>query len=141
MLALSTLPSTFEFRKNVTGDIRFDCDWGSFPSAAWSDLPVIIIGWWLERLARLDRAESYSEILSFMDGPYSVRVDLDPNNAVDLTYLHGDRVIAKSVSMPLHILIALVRTAGMAAVDACDKAAWSNSDLMNLRARLEPVKG
>ena len=138
MLALTASPSTFDFGTNVTGDIYFVSDWGSFPEASWNDFPVIVINWWLEGLARLDDATSSSELLSFMDGPYSIRADLRSDYEVDLTYLHRDRVVGRAASIPLQTLIDLVRAAGLSAVVACDKAGWSSQDLMSLRRRLLP---
>lgn len=49
-------------------------DGAAFPMARWSDLVVVVLGWWVAAILRLLRSNSRRERLQFMDGPYAVEI-------------------------------------------------------------------
>jgi hypothetical protein len=57
-----------------TGVIYFDSDGDYFPSRNWSDLAPDVAYAWLHALITLSAGQSTTEIVFFMDGPYSVEL-------------------------------------------------------------------
>lgn len=59
---------------SIVGRIWFVLDDHVFPERKWSDLIVVVLGWWIEELLRAQSTDETSMTLLFMDGPYSVRM-------------------------------------------------------------------
>ena len=59
---------------SIVGRIWFVLDDHEFPERRWSDLIVVVLGWWIEELLRAESTDETSMTLLFMDGPYSVRM-------------------------------------------------------------------
>lgn len=57
---------------NVAGVIYVELESGAFPETGWSDFPVIILSWWAEALAQLERPTRREVQWRFMDGPHSL---------------------------------------------------------------------
>lgn len=58
----------------ATGDVCITLNGEAFPSDGWNDFLVPIYAAWTNALARLLRGSTVSERVSFMDGPYELRL-------------------------------------------------------------------
>src|SRR5262249_8874882 len=52
--------------------IWMEIDSLNFPSAEWSDFPIVILGWWMDQSLSLHTGKTSEAILRFMDGPYEL---------------------------------------------------------------------
>ncbi|HKY49947.1 MAG TPA: hypothetical protein VJP45_01705 [Candidatus Limnocylindria bacterium] len=59
---------------SITARVCVVLDGFAFPERAWSDLVVVVLGWWIEELLRPQSIDERTMTLSFIDGPYSVRL-------------------------------------------------------------------
>jgi hypothetical protein len=59
---------------SIVARVWFVLDDHVFPERRWSDLIVVVLGWWIEELLRAQSTDETSMTLLFMDGPYSVRM-------------------------------------------------------------------
>lgn len=61
-------------RGSIVGRIWLVLDDYAFPERRWSDLVVVVLGWWIDELLQVPSADEATLTLQFMDGPYSVRM-------------------------------------------------------------------
>lgn len=69
---INVSPETFHMYESgsIVGHIWVEIGESSFPSRAWDDFPVVIMGWWLENVTSLwSGTKTHCDFL-FMDGPF-----------------------------------------------------------------------
>lgn len=116
---------------SIVGRVWFVLDGYAFPERAWSDLIVVILGWWIEELLRVQAADETSMTLLFMDGPYSVRLRAPPEGDVWSVSLLRDRAPADKKrdatgSVQRAEFATAVVTVARQVIDACRHKGWSD---------------
>ena len=125
----------------ITGPIWLQCRTVQFPCAEWSDFPVVILGWWLENVARLRRGEPEASCM-FMDGPYEFIVAHRPHDLVHMQLMdrHAEESSPVSeLSVPFEALQAALWTAANTVVAECVRRGWESRDVDALRASLSTL--
>jgi hypothetical protein len=111
-----------------------------FPEVNWIDFPVVILGWWLERLDALGNGGTEC---SFMDGPFEFTVS-DLGNALARVCCFErrirERVPVADFQTHVSLLRASLRSAAESALAECDRREWSGSDVERLRARVRAAR-
>jgi len=125
----------------ITGPIWLQCGAIQFPCAAWSDFPVVILGWWLENVASLRRGEHEASCM-FMDGPYEFIVTNRPHDLVHMQLIDRDVEGSSPVSelsVPFVALQVALWTAANTVVAECVRRGWKSRDVNTLRASLSTL--
>ena len=74
---------------NATGIIYFSSGDFSFPEDVWDDLPVAIVGWWLDALADYEYKAKDNVVLNFMDGSFLVRLSRRSDSTTQIEMIQG----------------------------------------------------
>jgi len=116
---------------SIVGRVWLVLDGYAFPERAWSDLIVVILGWWIEELLRVQAADETTMTLLFMDGPYSVRLRAPTDGDTWSVSLLRDRAPADLKRDATGLVErAQFATAVVAAardvIDACRRKGWSD---------------
>jgi hypothetical protein len=53
-----------------------------FPARGWYDIIVVVLGWWSAGLLKILKRISTTEVLYFMDGPYSVEISQSASGVI-----------------------------------------------------------
>ena len=127
-LDLSTLERTE--KGSIVGRIWLVLDDYAFPERGWSDLIVVVLGWWIEQLLQMGSAED-TMTLQFMDGPYSARMQAPSEGDMWSVYLLRDRAPLGSKREAAGAaertqFAARVLTAAREVVDACRRKGWTD---------------
>jgi hypothetical protein len=116
-------------RGSIVGRLWLVLDDHAFPERAWSDLIVVVLGWWADELLQT-RSTTETLTLLFMDGPYSVRLQASSEGDMWSVYLLRDRAqlgtrreATGSVQREQFELGVL--TAAREVVDACRQKGWT----------------
>jgi hypothetical protein len=63
------------------GELLFEIAWENqglyYPMISWSDFGVVILGWWVSGVSSVIKNKENTFELSFMDGPYSLKMEID----------------------------------------------------------------
>jgi hypothetical protein len=63
------------------GELLFEIAWENqglyYPMISWSDFGVVILGWWVNGVSSVIKNKENVFELSFMDGPYSLKMEID----------------------------------------------------------------
>ena len=142
MLNIRFDPETLHRSKlgSITGTFSLNMDRIRFPSASWSDFVVVIVGWWIEALRSNDRTIQ----LSFMDGPYYLRVSRQagPEALVECIESRGQDLVKGSFRIDILELRQKVEDVGIRILDACRERHWESKDLGTLAQLLDhPTRG
>jgi len=135
-------PSTFEKRRNITGEIWLQVGDFSFPAQEWTDFPVIILSWWLDALDTLHSTNGATEFL-FMDGPYSFTVS-QRNGECILECIEdprGDKESLWQGPVSLNGLASQVRGAAASVVQECHRLGWTTPDTSSLELKVAALGG
>jgi hypothetical protein len=117
---------------NVTGEIHLRGPTGAFPEERWSDLPVIVLGWWIEGLARVasGRVRSFEGL--FMDGPFAFVVQSGSDEVVRIAWGRSDQErVSVGIVNPRALLASAVAAGGLVA-EALRANKWDGRDLKAL---------
>lgn len=124
--------------ESVVSNINILIGSSPFPDAGWSDFPVTILTWWIDALDRAGRSSSAE--LSFMDGPYIVRVS--PTSDPELVRVAGvnqggppDVPEPEVIASRAQLHDAMV-DAARATLAVCDARGWGGGDVAALRQAL-----
>jgi hypothetical protein len=112
---------------NVTGVIFLELPDGAYPENAWSDFPVIILGWWAVALLELEVPTRRKVQWQFMDGPHHVTLTKEAGpvstGAFELSQVRGSLLeVAERV------------------VAHCDRYKIFSRDLETLRGNIQQLK-
>jgi len=116
---------------SIVGRIWLVLDDHAFPERGWSDLVVVVLGWWIEELLRTESTDDTTMTLLFMDGPYSVRLRAPAEGDVWSVSLLRDRGPADRKreavgSTDLGEFAAAVLTVAREVIAACRQKGWSD---------------
>lgn len=79
--------------KNIFGIIHFKNKDFFFPEKNWSDFIVIIMNWWSNAILKLLKNEVLSAELSFMDGPFLVKINYSDEHYITFYFVNNDKII------------------------------------------------
>jgi len=114
----------------ITGIIFVRCGATVFPEAAWSDFPVVILGWW-HRAALSLVTGSKSERFMFMDGPYRFDVTAEHPSIWTLRFLRDNQALGEARVEGKDFIREILR-AGNISLRACMAKDWIDSDIRGL---------
>ncbi len=83
-------------KDSVFGVVYFQENDFYFPDENWNDFIVILFEWWSSSIFKLLNNESISEDLSFMDGPFMVRVKYIEEDFFELFFVDQDDIILET---------------------------------------------
>jgi hypothetical protein len=117
-------------RGSIVGRVWLVLDDYAFPERGWSDLIVVVLGWWIEELLQIQSEETTMTLL-FMDGPYSVRLRAPAEGDLWSVSLLRDRgpIDARreaAGSVKLTELRTAVVSVAREVLAACRKKGWSD---------------
>ena len=124
----------------VVGSLSFRFESSAFPHETWTDFVVVVLGWWLERLAAIVEGTSRSVDLEFMDGPFALRLRREKSGrlvyeAVELCA--GGEVVEDRGTLDGPALLADTYAAAAEIVAECRSRSWSDDDVRELERRVD----
>jgi len=125
---------------NVTGEIALKVGATPFPAEDWSDFPVIVAGWWMEELRslRLDGGECE---LSFMDGPFSVKVSGSNSGSVSIDLYKNEAAVSfHPTIVPRADFLNAALEAAEKIESFCRAKGWNSADLALLRENIGSLR-
>lgn len=126
----------------VTGAVYFVLDGYAFPERDWSDFPVVVLSWWLEKAAAMLEGRSQSVDFQFMDGPYMVVATCEADRSLRLDGVRNasKRQIIASGGTSLQALCSdLTRAAGRIE-RACLERGWDSEDAQRLSQNVRSLE-
>ena len=115
----------------VTGCIWLEFNGNCFPEHAWNDLVIVVMGWWLAALLRLQRQESQRETIDFMDGPYRLEISRTETGMLSVRAFDDQRgkdAVATGET-PLPPFVAQATAQAVALLEACRRnRVWSKDE-------------
>jgi hypothetical protein len=117
----------------------------TFPGGEdWTDFAVVVLSWWAEAVLRLQREDTASEAVNFMEGPHLVRLTRVAAGSwhVELVtgpYSQNPQVVAESNS-PIGPLIQSVIHSSDDILRACKEGGWENDDSARLMALVDQLR-
>lgn len=127
---------------SITGKIWFVQEEYDFPEKGWSDFPVVVLSWWLEKAVAMKGGHSRSAEFSFMDGPFSVAVTLVTEKTLTLAGIRNDpkQQIFTSAEISLEALCAELIRAAQEIERVCGERSWESSDVLRLSQNVRSLK-
>ena len=128
-------------RGSIVGRVWFVLDDYAFPERGWSDLVVVVLGWWIEQLLQIESQDGATMTLLFMDGPYSAQLRAPSENDIWSVSLLRDRgpLAGKPEAAGLadHERFATrLLNVSREVVAACQRKGWSDDQEVRKLARL-----
>lgn len=120
---------------SVTGEIFLRSPIGDFPQTGWTDFPVVILGWWLEGMARVAAGQDHSFRGMFMDGPFVFVVQRGAGESVRLAWGRRDEETSIGI-FDLRELLRSAVAAGRLVAEECRARGWASRDLDNLEVAI-----
>jgi hypothetical protein len=123
---------------SITGIVFFDFGGILFPDDRWNDFVVVVTTWWLAALDRLERGAEREVVLQFMDGPYSITLTCQEDNATLLRCIEDRRNggVLHEEHIDLPELAAQVRRLARRVASACSRNGLESSDVDILKRHL-----
>jgi len=127
---------------SVTGSIWWRFADKTFPEAGWNDFPIVILEWWGSSILRLLNRISDQETLSFMDGPFALRLQIQGTDMVKVSSLQLRKQSTHTSDEGMHQLSRLASEISRAGHDALS---WmpvegaENPDSLRLQATLSSL--
>jgi hypothetical protein len=123
---------------------RLYLDFGdrAFPDPQWTDFVVVVLTWWVNALTALLRGTSQRQEVMFMEGPFTVVIDVTASGAWRLTCVErGLRRVTREQGAiePKELLSSAASCADMA-LALCQANGWWSSDAEALESGLRELK-
>jgi hypothetical protein len=124
---------------NVTCIVYFEIDGEPCPDRAWDDFAVTVLGWWCAAAARMARGFSRRERLAFMDGPWRLELDIEPDGSLRGRGMRDSRVrtfgSGDTTELAQSILTGATRVAR-----AIRREGWESAELEGLEDGIETLR-
>ena len=126
---------------SIVGPIWLTVGEWAFPTSAWDDFPVVILGWWAESAITVLTGKTKIFQCYFMDGPYRFTISPKNGGELELKFYNSISRGAECVNMSSCHLISFaaeVSNASRIVLEACQVGGWEGSDIdvLALRATL-----
>lgn len=125
----------------ITGVMYFDSLSEQFPEAGWNDFIVVVMGWWIPELASLTNGSANTAELSFMDGPYTLKVVKTENGDFSLFRTDGKQSIqfVTLSKIDFEKFVVRLKKSARKIVEECEKKSWKSDDLSTLKQILSRI--
>jgi hypothetical protein len=123
----------------ITGVVAIRADSVSFPEARWSDFPVVIFSWWFEPVSRILAGTSRAWECRFMDGPFSVRLEQQHDDAWTLLGLHAGRV-EFTATVSCRAFVHSLLEAARQILRECRQRGWQSRDIETLDSAVRGIQ-
>jgi len=137
LFSIQVAPDTFMKRASgsVVGHIWISIGDRAFPSVAWDDFPVVILGWWIESWLLTSSEEHRTARCNFMDGPYWFEIQTsEAERAIVQCFRDseaGSKLLYKTGCKPSSVTGELL-AASESIFQVCQERKWTSRDLDNL---------
>jgi hypothetical protein len=114
----------------------------AFPDARWTDFAVVVLGWWVRVLLALIRGAKDRQEVMFMEGPFSVEVQVTSNITWQVTCIErGPRRLTRAhAAIESRSLLDSAVQAGEGLLELCRSAGWWSTDADVLESGLHDLK-
>lgn len=120
-------------KNSVFGVVYFHENDFYFPDKNWNDFIIILFEWWSSSIFKLLNNESISEDLSFMDGPFVVRIKYLEENFFELFFINQDDTILKTNKVYIEEFITDFLKITNYLIRQVDQMKLSNEDVKQLK--------
>ncbi len=127
----------------ATANIWLEINGLQYPMLEWNDFVVIVMGWWVLALLRLVRGASALEIVHFMDGPYSVEVDILQTGMMQFRVLKRDLAGGDELATgeaPAKLFVPELISQSREVLCACKRQNWWSTDAEVLESSVEALE-
>jgi hypothetical protein len=124
---------------SITGVVAIRTDDAFFPEARWSDFPVVILSWWFEPVSRILAGTSRVWECRFMDGPLSVRLEQQHDDAWILRGLHSGRT-EFTATVSCRAFIRSLLEAARQILRECRQRGWQSRDIEALDSEVRRIQ-
>lgn len=126
-------------RGSITAPIYFSFEDFCFPEARWSDFVVVVLGWWVQALAKIVKGWETTVEFDFMDGPFLIRISKVTDSEIKLECVNQSsaiEVIEHSLIMCLSDLHSELLKVARNVMDSCDEFGWESDDTRVLKKEI-----
>jgi len=129
----------------IFGEIAVEVVEKQFPGPGWNDFVVVVLGWWSRHCTELLRGSNQEAELGFMDGPFSMSVEVASSRSWTVQFLRRRAVSGPAMtgSQPVPGLPNDVRVAPLAfsrsvalrgreVLHECSRRGWETPELDSL---------
>jgi hypothetical protein len=124
---------------SITGIVIIRIDGVSLPSVGWRDFPVVILSWWLEPVSTILQGKSCVWDCRFMDGPITVRMEQQHDDAWTLRCLRDDRIQFEA-SVSCGAFIRSLLDAAQQILRECQQRGWQSRDIETLDSAVRMIE-
>lgn len=124
---------------SITGLIVVQSGEASFPDPHWDDFPITILAWWLEPVPRILKGKTRSWECLFMDGPCSLQLEQEHDDAWKLTGLRNSNV-QLTATVSCREFIHSVLQAARLILHECHQRNWQSRDIDTLASAVRTVE-
>ncbi len=121
---------------SITGPVFLRFEGGAYPEEGWSDIPVVVLGWWLKGITAFlnDGSQTFSG--RFMDGPYEFTVRRLTSQTAEVSWRSGG---ASPRTVDISLLLQSLAAAGASVAHACRSNGWRSPDVDTLELAIARV--
>lgn len=136
LFCIQVAPETFLTRSSdsLIGHIWISIGDRAFPSVAWDDFPVVILGWWIESWLLTSSEDHGTARCDFMDGPYWFEITASEESVIVQCFrdsLAGSELLHNTACKRSSVTGALL-AASETILQHCSELKWTSKDLDNL---------
>lgn len=130
---------------SITGVIYFQNNEVTFPNNKWTDLIVPILLNWSEQLISLSKNESNTEVLQFLDGPYSTRIDEVSRNQWRMTWIdynnrEAKEILKHSIIIEPKMILGDLHQRVSEIIDKFNQEGWNIKEIVELKKHLDELE-
>jgi hypothetical protein len=126
-------------RGSITAPVYFSFEDYFFPGNRWSDFVVVVLGWWLQSLAKILEGRERTVEFDFMDGPVLIRVSKVTDDKLKLECIN-QRSIKEVVEYTCNVRSAVLRAellkVARKVIDLCNENGWESDDTRLLKKEI-----
>ena len=119
----------------ITAPIYFDFGDFQFPEVGWSDFIVIISGWWLDAIQKLNQGWEREIELCFMDGPMIIKLTLGERDDLLLECVNQRGrvdIIEYKTTITKELIVSKLLSNAKNILKLCRENNWQSADIDTL---------
>jgi hypothetical protein len=127
----------------LSGPVWISAGAAAFPGKGWTDLVDLVIGDWLDAVAKLAFDNSRKERFYFLDGPYAVDLSLLDGGAVQADLVKrraSDDLVAGTYETDLNHLLSNACAVADQLLQESERHGWANPVLEDLSSFNREIK-
>ena len=128
--------------EKIFGNIYLNSAYRYFPEKDWNDFVVIILGWWIDSLAKLHSNQSSEEIFNFMDGSYAFLIKKIDTKLCHLIFYDtgNDVVIEEIINSSFKKISESIFMSACRLEEYCLNRNWIDDDIRELLRSIKKYK-